>query len=156
MITTELLANIAAAVAATRSRMSAITDRITVLDGDIERIKNTSPHTEDIIAAKRAELLEVCNAFENRMREQRAAGAPPHTLTSSLSDPAAQAYYMRAQIAAQIPEEVERMFPKAKSGMKAVDRAKALETANKEKAALQEEKEQLYSTIGDVRRIVGF
>jgi len=148
----ELLPSLAAAVDATWKRLGAIGSRIDELDQAASVVKNSQPHTEDMIRQKRLELDNACLRFQSRTAEQSKIGAP--SLGQSLSDPDAQAYYLRDQISAQIPNEVERLFPSAKNGMKQADRNKALADIDKEKAALIAEREALLSEKSALRRIV--
>ena len=152
MSITQYLEGLSAAVAEARKRLGEIGGRFDILDNEIHVLQNAPSHIEEIIAAKRAELLLACQRFRNRTAEQSKTGQL--LLKACLSDPDAQAYYMRDQIAAQIPGEVERLYPHAKKAMKKSDRDDAIAALTKEKAALTAEKEALWAELGALRRIV--
>lgn len=147
----EHLESLAAAVDATWVRLSIIDARLGALQHETHVVQNKQPHTDDMIHQKRLELENACLRFQSRTAEQSKNGAP--SLGQSLSDPDAQAYYLRAQISAQIPDEVERLFPSAKNGMKEADRKKALADIGKERAALLVEQEALRQERAALRRI---
>lgn len=143
---------ISAAVTETRGRMAEINARLAELDGETYRIENAPPHTDDIIEQKNNELVGACLRFQTRTAEKSKNG--DSSLAASLNDPDAQAYYNRAAIKAQIPNEVARLHPDAGKGMKKVDRNRALATVEAERKTLRAEREALSEEIGDLRRIV--
>lgn len=67
---------------------------------------------------------------------------------------AALTYFLRDQIAAEIPALVDKLCPAARQGMKQADRNSALRDIDAQLAALIEERDRLHADLGAARAAV--
>lgn len=64
------------------------------------------------------------------------------------------AYFLRDKIAAEIPVLVEKLFPASRHGMKAADRAQALEALDGKISALRAERDALVAEMAAARQAI--